>query len=417
MKTVDEDSDKTNKKGRPFHPNPLYYGYLALFASFALSLFAWRLYYLYKSNLPMIAPSLSSYTADLEACVDEKWCSIKPPKKSYFRFRSQLVDPVRWRIAQNQAARGDQVLLQRILTYFPNYLDFIDGDIYFRTTHMLADYFFDASHNFDFLKSNSSGVPEKYAGGLGLPPVYHAEKYQRAPIVQVGYQIFDNSDRSPYFLGKKSKELIIGRGKVFQDFFLKETEIHHPFVLINIFNENWGLLSTLVPNRTTDWGRCCFPKEYERMDRLLDHPKLLMLLINQHSNYTHRKLLTVPRGLPIHEDNGRQLIWDSMRVMSKEKKDELFFTASSNWKFRPMIKECISKKFGPEEKVSFVGYQDNLEGRITPQEYYKRLASARLSIALPGLGYDTYRLWESLTFGVVPVIERGVGLDKTVSSF
>ena len=28
-----------------------------------------------------------------------------------------------------------------------------------------------------------------------------------------------------------------------------------------------------------------------------------------------------------------------------------------------------------------------------------------------------YRLWETLTFGTVPVIEKGTGLDKPVSSY
>jgi hypothetical protein len=47
--------------------------------------------------------------------------------------------------------------------------------------------------------------------------------------------------------------------------------------------------------------------------------------------------------------------------------------------------------------------------------YYQKLASARLGLALPGLGYDCFRTWEMLTMGVVVVIERGIGLDRTVS--
>jgi hypothetical protein len=35
-------------------------------------------------------------------------------------------------------------------------------------------------------------------------------------------------------------------------------------------------------------------------------------------------------------------------------------------------------------------------------------------LAMAGLGVDSYRLWESLYFGCVPVIERSMGLDRTV---
>jgi hypothetical protein len=270
-------------------------------------------------------------------------------------------------------------------------MDFLDGDIYFRSTHKIADFHVDNEHDFSLLMKNGS-MKENYPDETGIPPVYHAEQFNRAPIIKAGYHYFDGTDGSPPFQGKKTKEAIVGRGAIFQHIFGIEKEIHHPFILINIFNENWGLLSTLFPNRTTDWSLCCLPKEYERLDRLLNNPKLLALFINQHSNYSHPKLLALPRGLPIHDDNAKQMIWDTMRLSSRQQKNSLLFTASSNWRFRPRIKQCIAKKFeGEKETVTFLGYNDSVIGRITPAEYYQRLAAARMSIALPGLGYDTFR--------------------------
>ena len=32
---------------------------------------------------------------------------------------------------------------------------------------------------------------------------------------------------------------------------------------------------------------------------------------------------------------------------------------------------------------------------------------------MPGLGYDTYRTWESVLMGAMPVVEKGCGMDKT----
>jgi hypothetical protein len=49
----------------------------------------------------------------------------------------------RWKIAQGQAATGEQVLLKKILESFPFFMDFLDGDIQFRLLHNLADVFVD----------------------------------------------------------------------------------------------------------------------------------------------------------------------------------------------------------------------------------------------------------------------------------
>jgi hypothetical protein len=32
---------------------------------------------------------------------------------------------------------------------------------------------------------------------------------------------------------------------------------------------------------------------------------------------------------------------------------------------------------------------------------------------MPGLGYDTYRVYETLAAGSMPVLEKGVGLDRS----
>ena len=82
------------------------------------------------------------------------------------------------------------------------------------------------------------------------------------------------------------------------------------------------------------------------------------------------------------------------------------------------------------------------EGRLEPEQYYRRLGSSMLGLAMPGVGYDTFRycpvlslpalppslpfrlltahgstaprLWETMTMGTVAVLEKGVGLDKPV---
>jgi hypothetical protein len=46
--------------------------------------------------------------------------------------------------------------------------------------------------------------------------------------------------------------------------------------------------------------------------------------------------------------------------------------------------------------------------------YYQKLGTARIGVAMPGLGYDCFRTWELLTMGSMVVLERGVGLDRTL---
>lgn len=75
-------------------------------------------------------------------------------------------------------------------------------------------------------------------------------------------------------------------------------KIEAPFIFVHANNENWGMFSTYLPNRTADWGSCCSEKDYGILKKMLDHHKLLMFVVTQHANYSHPKILTLPRGVP-----------------------------------------------------------------------------------------------------------------------
>jgi hypothetical protein len=102
-----------------------------------------------------------------------------------------------------------------------------------------------------------------------------------------------------------------------------------------------------------------------------------------------------------------------MREMLRTKrKNQMVFTASSSWGPRPRILSCVAGKFNESD---FTGLNSGSSSRMTQSEYYHKLGTSRLGLALSGLGSDTFRLWEALTMGTVPVVEKGFGLDKTVS--
>jgi hypothetical protein len=361
------------------------------------------------------------------------------PKESLFRFSLPPNDPKRWDDARRMAASGDPILLKNILPHFPHYFDFLDGDTSMRIYHLLGDYFIDDNHGFEVLSNSHPGYsigerPKTDVFGNAyhayswemetalrvIPEPYNIKGMKRAPVIHVGYFAFDrkgSSSSSLLFNGKNIGEASIDREKFMRIWQKDKSRIDRPWIGLHSANENWGMFSTYFPNRTIDWGRCCShpPIRGKMIQQLLDHPKTLLMLTNQHHNLTHPKLLTLPRGLPIHGDHSRRVIFDKMRYLASfPSKENLAYTASSNWGYRPKILECLGKKFDPAEAKFNLHKDRSLAGRVTPTEYYDRLGKSRFSIALPGLGYDTFRAWESLTFGTIPILEKGIGIDKTM---
>ena len=102
--------------------------------------------------------------------------------------------------------------------------------------------------------------------------------------------------------------------------------------------------------------------------------------------------------------------------MKEIKKKKLLFAAASSWGKRPQILRCISDKM---DMADFEGHSDTPKAelekiRTDRRHYYQRLGSSMFGVALPGLGYDCFRTWELLTMGSIVILERGVGLDRTL---
>ena len=404
-----------------------------------------------------------------EACNDPIWCSVPIPKKSHYKFDTPIIDKERWKRAQLAASRGEQVLLRRIIRQFPNTFDFLDGDRSFRRLHSLMDIFVDHKSGLTALlqpaKSaaqqsattanqkkragvyrrlaaeeakggddgedessatlpKASGADTNIAGHVDgkrvVPDAYNFRTARRAPIVQMGYFGF-KKNLNTFFSG----DFIGGNFIKKQDFFFEwsrvKNQIDVPFITVCALNENWGLLSTMFPNRTAAWGQCCEPQKEKLLYEFLNHDKTLMLITNQHHNMSHPKLLTIPRGIPLTWQFTAKLMWDSQRfALHNVKKTKLLFAASSNWGARGQMIRCISKKFLVND---FEGHADaptiqkkNSLIKLDRRHYYEKLGGTLFGLALPGLGYDCFRTWELLTMGTIVILERGVGLDRTVRS-
>lgn len=367
-------------------------------------------------------------------CSDPVWCDIPMPKKSYFNF-DPPTNIERWKLARLQAAAGEQVLLKRIAKVFPSSFDFLDGDIGFRRMHYAFDFFVDDRRDLTPLTPPPPGTPLRNNErlrrrrvtpdtGAGveyesrrilqktvitgpkmvngklyypwelekkrvIPDPYDFRAANRSAVVSVGYTAYTR-DSNSYFTGNRLGAAYIDRNKFFDYWKQVKDNIDLPFIAVCIGNENWGMLSTMFPNRTAGWGRCCDTPKTKIVWDFLNHEKTLMLVTNQHVNMSHPKLLVMPRGIPLTWGFTRFIVWDAIRnTLKNVRKQTLLFAAASNWGPRPQILRCISAKVPAE---LFDGHINTPKtNRLSREMYYQKLGSAMFGVGLPGLGYDTFR--------------------------
>jgi hypothetical protein len=411
---------------------------------------------------PTDASSVGSSASDDIKCGDAVWCHVAPPSSSYYGFEGPI-DPRRWKEAQYLASIGKQVFMERIVKVHRSPYYYIDGDRIFRNLQPLVDVFTDIKTglepllpNKDHLFSpvrrrlasdNAEGEEEapakqqlqqqqhrqlaadglkvtelettkalSVAGRQIVPNPYNFRVSERAPVVEMGYTAFAK-DMNTFFSGNFLGGNFVKREWWFGEWAKIKDKIDTPFITMCSLNENWGPISTNFPNRTAGWGACCNKKNQRVIHEFLNHEKTLMLIINQHSNLSHPKILTLPRGLPLTWEHTSKVVWDSQRYnLNHVKKEKLLFAAASSWGKRPQILRCISDKMSIAD---FEGHSDTPAGELARMKtdrrhYYRKLGRAMFGVALPGLGYDCFRTWELLTMGTIVVIERGVGLDRTL---
>jgi hypothetical protein len=269
----------------------------------------------------------------------EVWCGVAMPTKSYFGF-DPPVDLELWKRAQAIAASGEPIFAKQIQEVFPHPYDFIDGDKSFRNIENLVDYFIDPKTMFSPI---SNGVVSKryrkiYAASLikhgaederYIRPGYENLRYaDRAPIAQIGF--FRYSDTGVRVTVRGNSVRSSNRQHFLDEFDEVESAIVHPSIFVCALNENWGWISSAFPNRTQAWGR--YPKnsiQEAQIKRFLDSDKVVMLVVNQHLNISHPKLMVLPRGIP---SGSNDVIWDALgHMVRKETKSVLLVSFASNW--------------------------------------------------------------------------------------
>jgi len=323
-----------------------------------------------------------------DATALQYWEDVPMPMKSYFAGFEAPDDEVKWRKAVLQAQSGKQVLLEAVLKIIKCPGDLLSGEKKFKWIHRMVDVFVSRKTGFEEPMKNFTGY--------------------RAPITMLGFKTFDRKD----WEGSETKTFSYGPDDLIAHLQSGKLRIPRRFVGVGNMDENWGWISTHFLNRTASWGFTINRKngpmnamQLEEMLPFLDNPKLIMLLVNQHHNVSHPKVVSLPRGvLP----NIAKIIWDEAQHTTRLdiRKNTLLFSASSTWGPRPYILDCVNGNMNGHLKVN-MDRMDNIQ-------FMKALASSMAVLCVPGLGYDTFRLWEALASGSMPVLERGVGFDRSL---
>lgn len=319
--------------------------------------------------------------------IDAAWADIEMPTKSYFSGFQPPNDINKWKIAQLQASRGEQILLEKLMKAVRSPFDLMQTDIHFKWLHRFVEH-----------QQSEQGM---------LNEMVNFRTGHRAPVTLLGHYTFERENAE----GQMSKLFGLNPSNIIKK---KDFNVPKKIVAIGLFNENWGWLSTYFLNRTVHWGRVFdgeenpYKQEYkppiEQIQSFLDNPNIVMMVVNGHHNCSHPKVISLPLGIAANPKD----FWVNMQKAVRKglKKEYLLYSAGSDYAFRPAIRDCVAKNVGADFTCP--------KSKISPEAFRNSLFQSAMILAMPGLGYDTYRLWETLYSGAVPVLERGFGMDRTL---
>ena len=118
----------------------------------------------------------------------------------------------------------------------------------------------------------------------------------------------------------------------------------------------------------------------------------------QNANFEHMRLKSIPLGLAnkrwIH---GSPEELDNVKTQEIKKEHLLYMNFDLNTN-----REKRSQVFNTFVEKDYVLYADKKPFK----EYLKDLKSCKYALSPPGAGIDCHRIWESLSVGTIPIVER-----------
>lgn len=129
----------------------------------------------------------------------------------------------------------------------------------------------------------------------------------------------------------------------------------------------------------------------------LDDPKLLAWFVMNYDGYPHPKIHPIPIGLaPSHLPHGDLEAIRRIQARNLPKIHLLYMNIT--------IQTYSSERWAVFKRFSMEPFCFRT-GKKPFEEYLQDMAQAKFTIAPRGAGLDTYRLWEALYVGSIPIVK------------
>ena len=134
----------------------------------------------------------------------------------------------------------------------------------------------------------------------------------------------------------------------------------------------------------------------------MDSQKILLLICNTHIDPqigAHEKVISLPLGVK-HRHKLFERLTD---ILAKNlPKTKILTINNSGWGDRTKINQLVSEAFNHTVKNSY-------HSKSSFTDHYEEMAQSRFVLCPSGLGMDSYRIWEALIVGAIPIVECNEG--------
>ena len=199
-----------------------------------------------------------------------------------------------------------------------------------------------------------------------------------------------------------------------------------PLVITNVVDENWGFLSTPINTRTAKWINMTnhlriHSANHATLRAIISSNEIVLFMTNGHIDPklgVHKKILSLPLG--VHK---RPELFKAMKKYKNTNKTKLLTINNSGWRERSIINKVLIERFATYNITLINSYPGKFNKRFAInngiklyKDFYQEIAESAFVLCPSGLSMDSYRLWETLLLGSIPVVESNPGLDRTYSN-
>jgi len=212
-----------------------------------------------------------------------------------------------------------------------------------------------------------------------------------------------------------------------------------PYIIMGTFNDNWGMLAdakegvihqtqSIVQMRDPRCAGTSGGRTMADLEAFIGDRRLQLWVVNHHVFRPDLdKVITMPLGLKERDlwDVGRGILDASIAAAAAGRapaKVRLLELNNNAWRFREALNSAVNASFGHalvnSYSLAFKEKDAKLPGNnrcAIMKAYLLRLASSTFVLCPPGLGMDSYRVYEALLMGAVAVVEWSPGLDRALA--